>query len=74
MLKSAVGAGVDVFITGDIDHHMGLDGMAQGLSLIDAGHFGLEKIFVPNLREFFQREMSGIKIIEAKETSPFYVV
>ncbi len=74
VLQAAIRSGAEVLITGDIDHHMGLDCMAQGLSLIDAGHFGLEKIFVSNLSEFFRREMPEIQIYEAKEESPFHIV
>ncbi len=74
VFAAAIKSGADVLITGDIDHHMGLDGMAQGLSLIDAGHFGLEKIFVSILSEFFRREMPEIQIYEAKEESPFHIV
>ena len=33
-----------VLITGTIDHHTGIDAVAQGLSVIDAGHYGIEHI------------------------------
>ena len=33
-------------MTGDIDHHTGIDTVAQGLALIDAGHYGTEYIFM----------------------------
>ena len=42
--KSAVSAAIrkkaDVLVTGDIGHHDGLDAVEQGLSIIDAGHYG----------------------------------
>ena len=38
MTEIAVEKGADVLITGDIDHHEGIDAVAQGLAVIDAGH------------------------------------
>ncbi len=35
-------AQVDVFVTGDLKHHVTLDAMTMGLALIDAGHFATE--------------------------------
>lgn len=63
MIKYAIEKGADVIITGDIDHHEGIDSVAQGLCVIDAGHFGIEKIFVPYMEEFIRREMPEIKEI-----------
>lgn len=62
MIKYAIEKGADVIITGDIDHHEGIDSVAQGLCVIDAGHFGIEKIFVPYMEEFIRREMPEIKV------------
>ena len=41
----ALGFGCDVYITGDIDHHTGIDAVDQGMCIIDAGHYGVEHIF-----------------------------
>ena len=72
--QSAVNAGVDVLISGDIDHHLGIDLVAQGVSVIDAGHYGLEKIFVPYMQDYFKKEMSEIAVEIAEEKSPFAVI
>ena len=37
-MKEALRFGCDVYITGDIDHHTGIDAVDQGLCIIDAGH------------------------------------
>lgn len=71
---SAVAAGVDVLISGDIDHHLGIDLVAQGVSVIDAGHYGLEKLFVPYMRDYFCTEMPEIRVMTAEEKSPFAVI
>lgn len=74
MLKAAVRKGADVIITGDIDHHEGIDAVAQGLNIIDAGHFGIEKIFVPYMEDFLRREMPEIKVYTHEMTAPFNVI
>ncbi|TCL55947.1 dinuclear metal center YbgI/SA1388 family protein [Kineothrix alysoides] len=74
MIKPAVSAGVEVLITGDIEHHEGLDAMAQGLSIIDAGHFGLEKIFIPYMKEYIRRELPQLTVFAAKEKNPFWIL
>lgn len=74
MIKYAIEKGADVIITGDIDHHEGIDSVAQGLCVIDAGHFGIEKIFVPYMEEFIRREIPEIKVYTHEMTSPFMVL
>lgn len=74
MIKPAVSAGVEVLITGDIEHHEGLDAMAQGLAIIDAGHFGLEKIFIPYMKEYIRRELPQLTVFAAKEKNPFWIL
>lgn len=74
MIRPAIEAGAEVLITGDIEHHEGLDAMAQGLSIIDAGHYGLEKIFVPYMMEYIQREFPQITLFAAREKNPFWLI
>lgn len=51
MIKDVIKAGADVYVTGDIDHHTGIDTVAQGLALIDAGHYGTEYIFMDAMKK-----------------------
>jgi len=74
MIEPAIGKGAEVLITGDIDHHEGIDAVEQGLSIIDAGHYGLEKIFVPYLQEYLKRETEGIEIITQGKADPFRIL
>ena len=52
MMDEVKASGADVFITGDTGHHDGLDYIDAGISLIDAGHFGLEHIFADKMNNF----------------------
>ena len=74
MIKAAAAAGAEVLITGDIEHHEGLDAVAQGLMIIDAGHYGIEKIFVPYMAEYIKREFPGLEVFAARERNPFWLL
>ena len=49
MYKEARKKSVKLLITGDITHHEGLDAMEEGISIIDAGHYGIEKVFIDDI-------------------------
>ena len=51
MIPAALGAGVDVLITGDLRHHVTLDALELGLALIDAGHHATEVAAMPAFAE-----------------------
>ena len=72
-IEDAVRLGADVLITGDIDHHEGIDSVEQGLAVIDAGHYGLEKVFVPYMEEYCRRNLAGVKVYTAPEREPFWI-
>lgn len=73
--KSVIGIslkkGADVLITGDIGHHEGIDAWAQGMAVIDAGHYGIEHIFIEDMANYLRREFCGVEIIEAPIDHPF---
>ena len=73
-IEDAIAMGADVLITGDIDHHEGIDAVERGLSIIDAGHYGLEKIFVPYMEEYCKRKLPGIQVYAAPEQNPFWIL
>ena len=61
-------------MTGDIGHHDGLDAVDQGMAVIDAGHYGIEHIFVPEMAQELREAFPDLKIKEVKEREPFIVV
>jgi dinuclear metal center YbgI/SA1388 family protein len=73
-IDEAVNAGAQVIITGDIGHHDGIDAVAKGIAVIDAGHYGVEKLFIPYMEEFIKREMPSIKVCKAAIKEPFIVI
>ena len=58
LLKDAVRAGADLLLTGDIKYHEAREAEAQGLALIDAGHFGTEILMVKAVRDVLESALS----------------
>lgn len=73
-VDAAVGAHADVLITGDIDHHTGIDAAARGVSVIDAGHYGIEHIFIKDMKSFIEKSWRGVTVYTPQPESPFQIV
>jgi dinuclear metal center YbgI/SA1388 family protein len=58
-LPLAIAEGCDLFITGDVRFHQAQLAHAAGIALIDAGHFGTEKIFEKNLAGQLEESLGG---------------
>lgn len=78
------GAGIDMidiaavnrcqlFITGDVKYHDAIKAKEMGMNVIDAGHYGTEKIFIPNMAMQLKDALgSKVEIIESKvNINPF---
>jgi len=74
MTKLALQAGSDVLITGDIDHHTGIDMEDLGMAIIDAGHYGTEHIYIEDMRAFLAENFPGLEIKTAPIVQPFNVI
>ncbi|MBE6015348.1 MAG: Nif3-like dinuclear metal center hexameric protein [Lachnospiraceae bacterium] len=73
MIDAALSGDVDLLITGDIDHHTGIDAVASGITVIDAGHYGIEKIFIPFMEKYL-KEKSDLNVICDKPRQPFVIL
>lgn len=74
MIKEAVKKGADVIITGDIGHHEGLDAMDMGISVIEAGHYGLEYIFIDHVAKYLEDNIQDTKVITYASGVPYSVL
>ncbi len=74
MIQNAVNKGADVLITGDFGHHEGLDAMDMGLCVIDAGHYGLEQVFIHDMEEFLKERLQDCEVISYEAGSPYHVI
>lgn len=73
MIADALKAHVDVMITGDIDHHAGIDAVAQGIAVIDAGHYGTEHIFMDQVKQELKRSFPNLEIKKEEFCLPFWM-
>ncbi len=73
-IGDAIAAGADVLVTGDIKHHAGIDAVARGLAIIDAGHYGIEKLFINYMKDFLAREIPGMVLHTVREQEPFWTI
>lgn len=71
VIRDALNKGADVLITGDIGHHEGIDAVAQGMAVIDAGHYGMEHIFVEDMKQFLTEHLPGVEVITAPVRHPY---
>ena len=57
MVAPALKSVARVLVTGDIGHHTGIDAAAQGLAVIDAGHYGVEHIFMDFMAGYLREKL-----------------
>ena len=74
MIRDVLSKGADVYVTGDIDHHTGIDSVADGLAIVDAGHYGTEYIFMEAMKKELKNQFESLKITCAKVKSPYTIL
>lgn len=74
MVGEALAGGAQIYITGDIGHHDGLDAVDQGLLVIDAGHYGIEQIFISHMETWMKAHFKELEIKSAGQKEPFEVI
>ena len=75
-IGDALRAGADVYVTGDLRHHVTLDALEQGLCLVDAGHHATESAAMPTwirrlADEASDRGMTAPVVASETPTSPW---
>lgn len=69
-MENVLHCDVDAFLTGDMGHHDGLDYVEAGISLLDAGHYGLEHVFVPAAAAYMRKHFPDMQVLEAEIRFP----
>lgn len=73
-IHCAIEQDAQVLITGDIDYHSAIDAMAQGLYIIDAGHYGTEYGFIEYMVKKLRRLFPELEVEGARICKPFTVI
>lgn len=66
----AMAAGAQAYITGDITYHFGIDAAAAGLSIIDAGHYGVEHIFIEFMQAYLKKQLPQLSVDAVRIKQP----
>lgn len=74
MTLETIEAHAQVLITGDIGHHDGLDALSQGIAIIDAGHHGLEHIFVEDMAQCLTQAFPELTVMLDQNEPPFETI
>ena len=73
--EEAAQAGAQAFITGEVRHHDALAAVAQGMCLIEAGHYETEHIALKLLAEGLQDRINALQynvIVTTSAYAPFW--
>ncbi len=72
-ISYAQAAGAQVLITGDMTYHYATDAVAEGLAIIDAGHYGLEHIFIPFMESYLKEQLPQLSVdtVEIRQPNRF---
>lgn len=75
MISHALAKQAQVLVTGDIGHHEGIDAAANRMAVIDAGHYGLEHIFIPFMKNWLEQQFGdAVEVMTAKPAFPVKVI
>lgn len=69
-INQAKFANADVLVTGDMQYHQIVEALEEGLSIIDAGHFGTEKIMIKLVSNYLKTTLHklgyNVEVIESQ--------
>lgn len=66
MVGDALAQGCDTFVTSDVKYDVFLEAKAQGLTLIDAGHYPTENVVCPVLTQWLKEGFPGMEVVESR--------
>jgi putative NIF3 family GTP cyclohydrolase 1 type 2 len=73
-IPDALAKGADVLVTGDLDYHSAIDANAQGLAMIDAGHYGTESTYIRFMESFVRERFPDLEVHTMEPRQPYLVL
>ena len=74
LIRAAIEEKAQVLVTGDIDYHSAIDALAEGLCIIDAGHYGTEYAFISYMKKKMEKLFPELIVTGAKIRQPYQVI
>ena len=72
VIEEALAKGAQVLVTGDIGHHEGIDAWARGMAVVDAGHYGLEHIFLEDMKARLAQWFPSLSVEAERREHPYH--
>lgn len=69
-IELALLKGAKAIITGDVSYHYGIDSVAKGINVIDAGHYGIEHIFIDKINSYLIENTKDIEVVKMDLDNP----
>ena len=74
LMKQVLKKGVQAYVTGDMDYHSSIDALAQGICIIDAGHYGTEYIFMDYMEKELKRMLPDLETEKMQISYPCKII
>lgn len=71
-MSEAVKKGAQVIVTGDVKYHQAQEALEKGIAVVDAGHYGSEKIFAEIMAGFLKDSTMGVEILTSNASSDVF--
>ena len=66
--------GAQAIVTGDVSYHYGIDSSAEGINVIDAGHYGIEHIFIDFMADFLKNSLDEVEVVAMPLNNPQKII
>lgn len=73
-IPDAIEKGAHVIVTGDVDYHTAIDANAQGLFVIDAGHYGTEFGFINYMAPHMKKMFPSLDVVAQDIRQPYHIL
>ncbi len=73
-IRDALKKGADVLVTGDLDYHSAIDARAQGLAMVDAGHYGTEFTYIKFMAGYMREHFPELEVCAMEIEQPYTVL
>lgn len=59
MIGTCIAMGAEVFVTAHVTYHEAVEAVSNGLTIVNAGHYGMEAIFMEDMERLLCRSLSS---------------
>ena len=72
LLPTAMAEGCELFVTGEMRHHVALGALEQGMSVLLAGHTNTERGYMPVYAERIRELATGVEVLHCEADGPIF--